>query len=1278
MDIFARKTPVVIIVFSAIIAASFAITPNIYADIASAPTTTSGENSSVASSSNDSNKTATFSLPEIADGKYSFGESVFDGMTDDEVDALVGDLPRGHWVYVDVKKTRKSATLKDGKIQVVEVPYTVKVRTEYVLEDYLITYNNLVEGSSAPETKTFKYDTPTFDLQPASDTEDWLFEGWYTGENGTGTRVTQITKNTKTDIILYANYIPNFYIVRFSSNGGDGIVNDIKVKRGIEVTLPASPMKKNGYNFVGWNTNPDRTGNALADQACINDLTTGNDIALYAQYDPITYLVSFNANGGTGTMQNQGIVYDTSKNLTLSVMKKDGMRFCGWNTAADGSGEWYADAGVVRNLTKTKDKVVALYAQYEDPASPNPFANMTGTVFVGDTVYEDFNPMTTSYNMEGMPQQISISNAPANFAVESIETSDIATLAGTNTVEKSQQTAVKVRYYGEGESQERIYKFNWDWVESMGSSFGQEITTVPVFKHGVSYPAGSYLIGSDIDSGSYIIEYEGNATAISLIKKGSENSSAMKNGRSYDLSDGDKIEAEVPFYLILEFDTSSIKNSELVNSVVQESNEASLRGDGMYVEVDPIQKVVPSVINEPTYDLTSQEGMVNNSNTEPEKTQVTNDVIEEVKKEDTPEYIQNEIDARTNTTYEIVDTNTVQENNTGDATTNDVAPNDVRLTDYYGTWQFESFTTDTQEKIEKAERGDLVSPQYSDLTYSYSDDNKDNIKTIDDFLTADNKIEIKESGTVIQRFKYANDDKEYKSYAEWEKIENNGKIEGIRISAFESNYVVTATIMNGKLVFDKTSSYAAIFKKIAEASSQSSGSSSGSGTSLGTQSVETTFGFISPYSVFGYVWKEIQQTVDPDPKTNTNTNTESGVIAPITVTEPGPRTNSAGPGIKNTNENNNPRSAEPSTDTDTPKPSTSKENGNSGNDTPGTSIETQSPSSPNPRPDGTWQAINSNSGSPARTPSDQNPSVNASTNQTRSSETTKVDSGTQPQPSSQPGSVTSSTTVSPPTLSAPAVTPDKVIDNGDGTKTEITTGNDGIVTYTKINSDGEKTTWVVDSEVTPENLLPTNTEITTTFEKSAQTIEGISPETIKVIADNLKDTLDNAGGDLSNGIANVAISNAIEAAKKSGLISDEQARALKSSAKKGNDELFKETEEQAIRDFVETLPEGGTEDGEVLTTENGEFVPMPRELRSDRIENSYQNYNTANAPELTPRNNAANKNMQVKGETGALDDEGIIAHIASNDVLRAGVVGLPVLIIVLIAAFMFTRSDERE
>ena len=99
MDIFARKTPVVIIVFSAIIAASFAITSNIYADIASAPTTTSGENSSVASSSNDSNKTATFSLPEIADGKYSFGESVFDGMTDDEVDALVGDLPRGHWVY---------------------------------------------------------------------------------------------------------------------------------------------------------------------------------------------------------------------------------------------------------------------------------------------------------------------------------------------------------------------------------------------------------------------------------------------------------------------------------------------------------------------------------------------------------------------------------------------------------------------------------------------------------------------------------------------------------------------------------------------------------------------------------------------------------------------------------------------------------------------------------------------------------------------------------------------------------------------------------------------------------------------------------------------------------------------------------------------------------------------------------------------------------------------------------------------------------------------------
>ena len=88
------------------------------------------------------------------------------------------------------------------------------------------------------------------------------------------------------------------------------------------------------------------------------------NLKLYAQWNPITYTVSYNANGGVGTMSSQSFVYDVSKALNTNAFTKEGYRFASWNTKADGSGKVYANEAVVSNLTSVNLKNIVLYAQW--------------------------------------------------------------------------------------------------------------------------------------------------------------------------------------------------------------------------------------------------------------------------------------------------------------------------------------------------------------------------------------------------------------------------------------------------------------------------------------------------------------------------------------------------------------------------------------------------------------------------------------------------------------------------------------------------------------------------------------------------------------------------------------------------------------------------------------------------------------------------------------------------------------------------------------------------
>lgn len=79
----------------------------------------------------------------------------------------------------------------------------------------------------------------------------------------------------------------------------------------------------------------------------------------YNPSDTTPYTVTFNANGGEGTMDGQEFVPNTLQALNTCTFTREGYEFTGWNTKADGTGTNFSDGQNVINLGN-----VTLFAQW--------------------------------------------------------------------------------------------------------------------------------------------------------------------------------------------------------------------------------------------------------------------------------------------------------------------------------------------------------------------------------------------------------------------------------------------------------------------------------------------------------------------------------------------------------------------------------------------------------------------------------------------------------------------------------------------------------------------------------------------------------------------------------------------------------------------------------------------------------------------------------------------------------------------------------------------------
>ena len=222
-------------------------------------------------------------------------------------------------------------------------------------------------GTGAMDSISATYDVP-FNLSANTFTrEGYVFAGWNTAANGSGTGYSNgqqvqnlIASGTR---ILYAQWTPNSYQIAFKPNGGSGTMANQAMTYGVSAALTANAFTRTGYTFTGWNTKADGSGTAYTNKNIVKNLATTGTVSLYAQWRANTYTIKFAANGGTGTMSSQAMTYDVSAALTANAFTRTGYTFTGWNTAANGSGTAYTNKKTVKNLAASG--TVTLYAQWK-------------------------------------------------------------------------------------------------------------------------------------------------------------------------------------------------------------------------------------------------------------------------------------------------------------------------------------------------------------------------------------------------------------------------------------------------------------------------------------------------------------------------------------------------------------------------------------------------------------------------------------------------------------------------------------------------------------------------------------------------------------------------------------------------------------------------------------------------------------------------------------------------------------------------------------------------
>jgi uncharacterized repeat protein (TIGR02543 family) len=212
------------------------------------------------------------------------------------------------------------------------------IYAQWTIATYTITYT-LEGGTVTPDNPaSYTIETAAFTLNNPTRT-GYTFAGW-TGANGSAPQTTVSVQGSTGNKSYTANWTIINYTVTFNANGGIATTESGTTGAGWRLASLPTPARE-GYTFDGWFTE-ETDGMQVTTSTAFSENTT-----IYAQWTIVTYTITFNLNGGSGTAPAS--ITSVVHGSTLSTEQKPsttGFTRSGYVN----DGEWYTATEETRSI----------------------------------------------------------------------------------------------------------------------------------------------------------------------------------------------------------------------------------------------------------------------------------------------------------------------------------------------------------------------------------------------------------------------------------------------------------------------------------------------------------------------------------------------------------------------------------------------------------------------------------------------------------------------------------------------------------------------------------------------------------------------------------------------------------------------------------------------------------------------------------------------------------------------------------------------------------------
>ena len=283
-------------------------------------------------------------------------------------------------------------------------------------QTYTVSYNaNGGTGAPGNQIKTYGYVLTLSSQKPTR--TGYIFNYW-DGSDG-GTYYPGSSFGTDADTVLTAHWTPITYYVSYNKNKPgkashdvSGIMTNSKHAydngisgNGYSNCLSSNQFSLKGWSFKNWNTKADGTGVSYSNNSNIKNLTekNGEVVTLYAQWEPNIYMLLFEDEDATtpGSL----MIYekydhgwdndqDTKNKITnITIPKKVGMEFKGYNTKEDGTGTKYIDdkGNILASDHAFDSQYLYVYAQWTPATYKVDLDNQDATIAGTKAMYEKYS-----------------------------------------------------------------------------------------------------------------------------------------------------------------------------------------------------------------------------------------------------------------------------------------------------------------------------------------------------------------------------------------------------------------------------------------------------------------------------------------------------------------------------------------------------------------------------------------------------------------------------------------------------------------------------------------------------------------------------------------------------------------------------------------------------------------------------------------------------------------------------------------------------------------------